>query len=82
MAPRPVLAPYDVREGPRTLGTLWTLHREGEATACTINTHPFGWELRVLSGGKLHLRQVCHTEDEALAVSATWRDLAEAQGWH
>ena len=57
---------------PVDCGDAWVL-RKGDRTArCSLVTHPFGWELRLITTDLLQ-SQVCRSTDEVLRTHEQWR---------
>jgi hypothetical protein len=70
---------------PYKVGDLFRLHRQsgGEKieVTCGLQTHVFGWELRLEIAGSLHRSQVCRSQDEVLDTSEQWKAAIIEKGW-
>ncbi len=68
--------------GAEQLSLAWTLQRAGRSAACTIWSHQFGFELRlIISGDPLPRTQVCTSQPDMLTLLDDWRAALEAKGW-
>ena len=68
--------------GPQQLSPAWTLSKGQRSAVCTIWSHEFGFEVRlVLSGDPLPRTEVCRSQEDLIAVQDTWRAALEAKGW-
>jgi hypothetical protein len=75
------LRTFDSNRGTERLGEMWTLSKGGRKVACTLLTHPLGWELVVRIDGDLWRSQVCKTESEVFDVAEQWKPDWQAKGW-
>jgi hypothetical protein len=67
---------------PQQLSPAWTLAKGQRSAACTIWSHAFGFEVRlILSGDPLPRTQVCRTQEDLSALQETWRAALEAKDW-
>jgi hypothetical protein len=68
--------------GAEPLSPAWTLRRGSKTAACTVWSHQFGFELRlVISDDALPRTQVCCTQKDLVALQESWRAALEAAGW-
>lgn len=58
---------------PQQLSPAWTLHKGGKATQCTVSSHQFGWELRLMAGTELLQSHVARSHEELVNVCMSWR---------
>jgi hypothetical protein len=68
---------------PVQLGDVFTL-RKGDADAhCALQTHEFGWELRLMVGtaAELWMSRVCRTQDDVLTTGEQWKAAMIEKGW-
>lgn len=68
--------------GAEQLSPAWTLTKGRKIAVCTVWSHQFGFELRlVLSGDSLPRTQVCTTHEDLIALQEEWRAALEGVGW-
>lgn len=68
--------------GAELLSPAWTLRKGTKTAACTVWSHQFGFELRlVVAGDALPRTQVCTTHEDLVALQEQWRKALEAKGW-
>jgi hypothetical protein len=65
---------------PVDLGDQWTLRKGANVARCTLVTHPFGWELRLMTTDLLR-SQVCRSSAEVLHTYEQWKAVLLANGW-
>jgi hypothetical protein len=54
----------------------------GRSAVCTIWSHEFGFEVRlVLSGDPLPRTEVCPSQEDLIVLQESWRAALEAKGW-
>lgn len=66
---------------PKDLGELFLLRKRGRDAVCTLTTHQFGWELRLLVAGELVQSQVCRTQEDVFSTGEMWKQAMTAKGW-
>ena len=81
MSPKSPLQVYEKCHGPKRLGEMWSMSKGPHAIACTLATHPMGWELRLASGDNFFRAQVCKSEATVFETSDAWRAQAAEKGW-
>jgi hypothetical protein len=68
--------------GAQQLSPAWTLRKGQRSADCTVWSHEFGFELRlVLSGDSLPRTEVCRTQEDLIAKQNAGRATLEAKGW-
>ena len=68
--------------GPELLSPAWTLTKGPRVAACTVWSHQFGFELRlVVDGDDLPRTQVCPSHEDLIALQETWRAALAGKGW-
>jgi hypothetical protein len=68
--------------GPQQLSPAWTLWKSQRSAACTIWSHEFGFEVRlVISGDSLPRTEVCRRHEDMMAAQEAWRAALEGKGW-
>ena len=60
---------------------LWSLEREGRASACRATLKPYGIEIELVHDGEALVTRVFETGDEALSWAEQKRGDREAAGW-
>ena len=70
---------------PADLGELFRLRkiacqRQIEAV-CTLHTHQFGWECRLMAAEELLRSEVCRTQEAVGACSEQWKVAMIERGW-
>ena len=63
------------------LGDLFRLTKETREAACAVQTHPLGWEVRLIIGRDLVSSRVCRTEDDVRSTGEKWKAAMAAKGW-
>lgn len=68
---------------PVQLGELFVLTKNNRQARCVLQTHQFGWEVRLFVGAQLEVvqSQVCRTQDDVLATGEQWKAAMLAKGW-
>jgi hypothetical protein len=69
---------------PVSLGTAFELEKRKGARqlrALALQSHRFGWELRLEVSGLTSRTQVCRSKDEVLDTSEHWRAVMLKAGW-
>jgi hypothetical protein len=70
---------------PVPLGTGFELHRPKAGrelcAVCLVQTHLFGYELRLEVNGLLSRSQVCRSRDEVLDTCEQWQAAMISAGW-
>jgi hypothetical protein len=79
--PALVQVEFTQRPDPQQLSSAWTLSKGQRSAVCTIWSHEFGFEVRlVVSGDPLPRTEVCRTHEDLIARQQTWRAALEAKG--
>ena len=78
-----VLPHYDQRYGMELLADLFVLRMDDDLARCQIRTHPDGWELRLIVGGRSSFEMIwrCRTQVEVFEISDAWKHSRGTQGW-
>jgi hypothetical protein len=67
---------------PERLSPAWTLTKGVAAAECTVWSHEFGFELRLVVTGDAFARtQVVCTQLDLIQVQEEWRAALEVKGW-
>jgi hypothetical protein len=68
--------------GAEQLSPAWTLRKGQRSAACTVWSHEFGFELRlVVSGDPLPRTEVCRSHEDLITKQEEWRAAYTAKGW-
>jgi hypothetical protein len=68
--------------GAELLSPAWTLWKGQRSAACTVWSHEFGFELRlVVSGDPLTRTEVCRRQEDLIAAQDAWRAALESKSW-
>jgi hypothetical protein len=68
--------------GPEQISPAWTLCKGQRSAVCTVWSHEFGFELRlVISRDALPRTEVCRTQEDLIAKQDEWRAALDATGW-
>ncbi len=79
---RPLTPQREHFAGAELLSPAWTLSKGQRSAACTVWSHEFGFELRlVVSGDPLPRTEVCRSQEDLIATQDEWRAAFEAKGW-
>jgi hypothetical protein len=67
----------------RQLGDWFVLAKGKRRARCAIQTHPLGWELRLLvePGDELLQSEVCRTQEKVFATGDAWKEALLSKGW-
>lgn len=65
---------------PVELGDAWIMRKGEKVVRCLLVTHPFGWELRLMTPHLLR-SQVCRSSEEVLHTQEEWRAAMHTKGW-
>lgn len=65
---------------PVECGDAWVLRKGNKVARCSLVTHPFGWELRLITTDLLR-SQVCRSGDEILETHEAWKAAMIGKGW-
>ena len=68
------------QQGTRALEPATTLRKGDKVARCSLVTHPFGWELRLITTDLVR-SQVCRTGDEILSTQEQWKAAMIEKGW-
>ena len=70
-----VLHHLDCHDSPVELGELFVVTMNRRKARCVLQTHQFGWEVRLFVGTQADVvrSQVCRTQDEALTTGEQWK---------
>jgi len=66
---------------PIRLSRIWHLSKGRRYAECTLYSHQFGWELRLVAGIEVLQTRVCRSEDEVLNTHEDWHRAMVATGW-
>jgi hypothetical protein len=66
---------------PQRLDDVFVMRKGERYPTCSLWTHDFGCECRLLTGGELIATQVCGSESEIEAFNATLRKALAEKGW-
>ena len=70
-----------MRDGnPIEIGDAWTLRKGEKVARCILVTHPFGWELRLMTSDLLR-SQVCRSSEEIFDTHEAWKTAMVEKGW-
>jgi hypothetical protein len=77
-----VLQRPDWLGSPFVLGELFIPTKGKRKARCVLQTHQFGWEVRLFVGSKLEVvqSQVCRTQDEVLTTGEQWKAAMKRAG--
>jgi hypothetical protein len=78
-----VLQRPDWHGSPVQLGELFVLTKNKRKARCVLQSHQFGWEVRLFIGSQSEVVQshVCRTQDEVLTTGEQWKAAMIAKGW-
>ena len=65
---------------PVELGDAWIMRKGEKVARCVLVSHPFGWELRLMTTDLLR-SQVCRSSDEVLDTYEPWKAAMVGKGW-
>jgi hypothetical protein len=61
-------------------GDAWVLRKDDKTARCSLVTHQFGWELRLMTTDLIR-SQVCRSSEEILSTHEAWKGAMMEKGW-